>query len=79
MPRNVRNFWIEAEIDGRATPLAGGPVRKEGGFHLRVMMRDKGGIITPAFITGTADADGALTLSVNVSGQPATIVYKTTR
>ena len=42
MPRNVRNFWIEAEIDGRKTPIAFGPQGKDGGFHLILYMRNKG-------------------------------------
>lgn len=42
MPRNVRNFWIEAEVDGRKTPVALGPQGKDGGFHLTVYMRNKG-------------------------------------
>lgn len=44
MARNVRNFWIELEIDGRVTKVATGPRRKDGGFLLKVHMRDKGEI-----------------------------------
>lgn len=33
MPRNVRNFWIDAQIDGR-TVLTGGPKGKGGGAAL---------------------------------------------
>lgn len=55
MPRNVRNFWIEVEIDGRTTKLAGGPRSKDGGFTLRIKQRSKGDIITPVHIEGKAD------------------------
>ena len=36
MPRNVRNFWIRANIDGRAGALEGGPRSKDGGFDLTI-------------------------------------------
>lgn len=54
MPRNVRNFWIEAEVDGRKTPIAFGPVGKDGGFRLIVHMRDGGIVTTPLYVDGVA-------------------------
>jgi hypothetical protein len=45
MPRNVRNFWIEAHVDGRAVKLAAGPASRYGGFTLTVYQRDKGGVM----------------------------------
>jgi hypothetical protein len=38
----VRNFWIEATVDGRETPIVFGPRAKDGGFTLRIYQRDKG-------------------------------------
>ena len=52
MPRNVRNFWIEAEVDGRKTPIAFGPQGKDGGFSLTVYMRNEGKVEWVADITG---------------------------
>jgi hypothetical protein len=40
----TRNFWIEAEIDGRETPLAGGPRSKDGGMDVLLTVREDGGI-----------------------------------
>lgn len=62
MPRNVRNFWITLNIDGRETQIATGPVRKDGGFNLSVKMRDEGEILTALHVTGQATKDGALIL-----------------
>lgn len=45
MPRNVRNFWLEADVDGRSTRLEGGPVSKAGGFVQNLFMRGKGGSV----------------------------------
>lgn len=46
----VRNFWVEAEIDGRETNAKGGPVRKDGGMEVTIYQRDDGQIKTVARI-----------------------------
>jgi hypothetical protein len=38
----VRNFWVSADIDGRATELAGGPRNKNGGMTICLYMREDG-------------------------------------
>lgn len=40
----VRNFYLEAEIDGRKTGLHGGPQGKKGGMQIHLYQRDKGQI-----------------------------------
>ena len=42
----VRNFWVDADIDGRATMLSGGPRAKDGGMTIKIRQRDNGGIFT---------------------------------
>jgi hypothetical protein len=39
-PRNVRNFWFEADVDGRASRVSGGPVAKDGGMDLTLFVRE---------------------------------------
>ena len=71
MPRNVRNFWIDANIDGRQETLSGGPQGKNGGFTLTVKMRDNGDIKTVLTVQGdanTAKTDGDLDLWVTLYG-----------
>lgn len=60
----VRNFWIDAEIDGRRTRLTGGPVSKDGGFSLTVYIRDNGGIEKAVRLDARAFEDGELMLDV---------------
>lgn len=60
----VRNFWIEADIDGRIAKVTGGPRSKDGGFTLTIYMRNEGGIDKPIDIKGFAKSDGSLVLSV---------------
>lgn len=52
MPRNTRNFWITADVDGRKGEIATGPRSKDGGFSLTVAMRSEGKITRPLTITG---------------------------
>lgn len=59
----VRNFWIEADIDGRKTSLEGGPRSKDGGFNLTVYIRDHGSIAKALRVTGE-EVDGKLRLWV---------------
>lgn len=62
MPRNVRNFWLELTVDGSKTRVETGPVAKDGGFTLNILMRDKGGIVKAATLIGDA-AGGKIMLT----------------
>jgi hypothetical protein len=74
MPRNVRNFWLELEVDGSRTKIETGPRSKDGGFTLKILMRREGDIMRPVTITGR-EQDGRLTLSAHwMGGNPAEIV-----
>ena len=55
MPRIVRDFWIEAEVDGQVSPIEGG-------------MRDKGQVTTAIEIEGVANANGELVLDMVGNG-----------
>lgn len=57
MPRNVRNFWVELEVDGRKQrAMATGPRNADGGFSLRIYQRDNGQVAGP-FVTIYGDVD----------------------
>ena len=36
----MRNFWLSAQIDGRANPLEGGPRSKEGNMVIYLYVKD---------------------------------------
>jgi hypothetical protein len=69
MARNVRNVWVEADIDGRETTLEGGPVNRHGGMTMRVYIRDGGHIATAVRISAQAGPDGQITLYVTPSDE----------
>lgn len=69
MPRNVRNFWIATQVDGRKTHDATGPRRKDGGFRTSIEMRYAGAVTHALTIEGVA-LDGELRLVVyNETGE----------
>ena len=58
MPRNVRNVWIDATIDGRDTKLSGGPVSKDGGARINLYQRNDGNVETALTIHTIVRSDG---------------------
>lgn len=72
----VRNFWIEADIDGRATMLAGGPRGKRDGMNVTIYQRDDGGIKTAVRIF-CRENDGKLITEVKVGDE--TMRFQTQR
>lgn len=75
MPRNVRNFWLELSVDGKRTDIATGPRTKDGGFDLRIAMRDEGGIIFPVRIHGRAH-EGRIIMSASWDGAELTPIER---
>lgn len=45
MPRNVRNFWVEVEINGYKHILKGGPKASNGDMRITLFQRDRGEIL----------------------------------
>lgn len=59
----VRNFYVEANIDGRQTTLGGGPKAKTGEMSVRLYQRDEGEI-TDALLIECREKDGVLLTKV---------------
>ena len=59
----VRNFYVEADIDGRQTMLGGGPARKDGGMTVNLYQRVDGGISDPVKIV-CRECNGVLTTEI---------------
>lgn len=51
----MRNFWTEMYVDGRDTPIAGGPRSKDGGMEIVVRQRDNGQLVVAATIICSPD------------------------
>ena len=65
MPRSTRNFWVDLDVDGRASRVETGPRSATGGFTETIYMRGEGGTVETAVrIAGEAFSDGELRLYV---------------
>lgn len=70
----LRNFWVEAEIDGRKTELAGGHQGKFGGMTIRLYQRKNGEKFKPVRVECMV-IGGRLNTLVFVNGEcVATVV-----
>lgn len=79
MPRNVRNFWIELDVDGSKSRVETGPRNKEGGFSMVIRQRDGGDISTALVLRGYVLSNGQLVLDATSADGKAQILHKTTR
>lgn len=59
----VRNFYVEADIDGRETMLGGGPRSKDGGMKVCIYQRVDGAISDPVKII-CKELNGVLTTEI---------------
>lgn len=64
MPRNVRNFWITLEVDGKKMPIATGPRKRNGGFEATIKMRSEGQIFEEDIKIQGIVRNGLLTLNI---------------
>ena len=74
----VRNFYVEANIDGRQTTLGGGPKSKTGEMTVRLYQRDEG-VITDALLNECRERDGNLITEVYDSKHKLVFSYGTMR
>ena len=66
----MRNFYIEAEIDGRKTVLSGGPASKTGGMYITIYQRKNGEKVEAVEIF-CHEEDGDLVTEVSIGGELA--------
>ena len=59
----VRNFYVEADVDGRATSLGAGPSNKTGGMRVKIFQRNCGEI-EEALTIRCAEQNGKLITKV---------------
>lgn len=64
-PKKKCNFFVNIDVDGRATDVNTGPRDEDGGIFARFFIRDKGEVKEPFRVVGsTTDNEGKLTLSI---------------
>ena len=70
MPRCIRNFWLDADIDGRRGRFTSGPQSKDGGFRLHIHNREHGDISPVALHIIGRVCGGKLRLTVENGDHP---------
>jgi hypothetical protein len=60
----VRNFYIDCDIDGRETRLAGGPRAKDGEMTIHLSQREAGEIVEDVVKITCREFQGVLTTTV---------------
>lgn len=58
--KNVRNFWIDCDIDGRESILSGGPRSKTDGMSVIIKQRNNGDVTTALTVSCFVNVDGDL-------------------
>jgi hypothetical protein len=64
MPRCVRNFWIDLQVDGRQSDIMTGPRRSDGGFDMYVYIRNRGAVEQLLRIKGQCVGSDSLELCI---------------
>ncbi|MDD3039693.1 hypothetical protein [Bacteroides sp.] len=75
----VRNFWVEASIDGRESKVAGGPRAKTDGMTTTIYQRDNGEIVTAFKIVSRVNSKGKLLSEVHDSNNKLVLTFTTER
>ena len=57
----VRPFYLSADVEGRRTPLAGGPARRDGSMTVEIIQRNAGEIETAFKIRSYREGDELIT------------------
>jgi len=73
MPANVRNYWVQCDIDGRKTRLESGPQSANGGFTESIAMRDHDRVSWVLELDGLVsrpDENGTRTLTLRLQTRP---------
>ena len=77
MPRNVRNFWVDVDVDGKQNRIGTGPRSKDGGMDVEFKIREAGTVTDSIDVLCRAHGD-KLTLTVQHNGR-VVYVHETAR
>ena len=75
----IRNFWVEADVDGYKTTLKVDPRSKSDGMEVTLYQRDNGRITTAVKIDCFVDFEGKLVTEVRNNNGDVILKHKTER
>ncbi len=70
----MRNFYVKGKVDGRKTPITGGPRNKDGGMYITFYQKEKGKSIEILSVVSTVLPSGNLKTVIRVKGVEPEII-----
>ena len=72
----MRNFYMKSMVDGRKTPITGGPRSKDGGMFITLYQKEKGESVEVLSVVSTVLPNGNLKTVVRMKGvdEPKVII-----
>jgi hypothetical protein len=75
MPRNVRNFWIDVNVDGRESAIGTGPRAKDGGMNASFYIRSEGDVEHAFYVLGRC-INGETVYRIQIPGEDDIIIRR---
>ena len=71
----MRNFYMNAKVDGRKTPITGGPRNKDGAMFITLYQKEKGESVEILKVVSSVLPNGKLRTSIHMRGfEPKIII-----
>ena len=71
----MRNFYMKAKVDGRKTPLTGGPRNKDGAMFISLYQKEKGESVEVLKVVSSVLPNGKLRTAIHMRGfEPKIII-----
>ena len=70
----MRNFYMKAKVDGRKTPLTGGPRNKDGAMFITLYQKEKGESVEILKVVSSVLPNGKLRTAIYMRGVDPRII-----
>ena len=70
----MRNFYMKAKVDGRKTPITGGPRNKDGGMFINLYQKEKGESVEILKVVSSVLPNGKLRTAIYMRGVDPRII-----
>ena len=64
----MRNFYMKSGVDGRKTPITGGPRSKDGSMYIILFQKEKGESVEILSVLSTVLPNGNLKTVIRMKG-----------
>lgn len=64
----MRNFYMKAKVDGRKTPITGGPRNKDGAMFINLYQKERGESVEILSVSSSVLQNGKLRTIIRIEG-----------